>query len=169
MDDRTEQMDDLQLVAMPSAVGCAEMFVRFSLTEWSLRPLRDVAGEAVRRMTEAVVNTADPGTPGMMVARVRLTGGNLVLEIESPRPCLRVPEAPMGGRSGEDAVGPGQYVLWLTIPLPGGMDATSVPLPRRQRRPSPEAARLAAEEQAGAPADPDVLGRILFGLNRHEK
>src|SRR5579885_2638595 len=39
----TTQIDDLQLIALPSAVNCAEMFVRFTVTEWSLRPLADEA------------------------------------------------------------------------------------------------------------------------------
>ena len=172
MTDRTEQMDDLQLVALPSAVGCTEMFVRFSLTEWKLRSMRDNAAAAAGRLAQAVVDAAEPGSPGMITARVRLSGGNLVIEVESSRPA-RAPSAPAGGRCGADDLGPGRHMLWLTMPLPGGMDAGAVPLPRRQRRPSPEAARLAAEEEAGAPPDPDVLGRILYGLNgsqsRHQK
>ena len=39
MNNQTSQVDDLRLVATPSAVNVAEMFVRFSLMEWSLRPL----------------------------------------------------------------------------------------------------------------------------------
>ncbi|WP_424185324.1 ATP-binding protein [Actinokineospora sp. G85] len=171
MTDRTEQMDDLQLVALPSAVGCAEMFVRFSLTEWKLRSMRDDAGAVAADLARAVVAAADPDQPGIITARVRLSGGNLVIELESARP-VQAPTAPPGGRSGVDDLGPGRHMLWTMMPLPGGMDAGAVPLPRRQRKPSPEAARLAAEEAAGThPPDPDVLGRILYGLNssKHQK
>ncbi|OLR95030.1 hypothetical protein [Actinokineospora bangkokensis] len=173
MTDRTEQMDDLQLVALPSAVGCAEMFVRFSLTEWKLQPMRERAAALAGAVTRQVVEAAaGDEQPGMITIRVRLSGGNLVVEVESAHE-VAAPPTPEGGRSGLDHLGPGRYMPWLTIPLPGGMDAGAVPLPRRTRKPSPEAARLAREEEAGAPPDPDVLGRILYGLNgtqsRHQK
>ncbi|SDC42030.1 ATP-binding protein [Actinokineospora iranica] len=167
MNDRTEQMDDLQLVALPSAVGCTEMFVRFSLTEWALRPMREAASEVARAMAEAVVAAADPAGPGMMIARVRLSGGDLIMEIESPRE-VRAPAAPPGGHTGVVDLGAGRCLLWASLPLPGGMEASAVPLPRRQRRPSQAAAIEAAREPVDT--DPDVMQRILYGLaSRHDR
>ncbi|WP_436496156.1 ATP-binding protein [Actinokineospora sp. HUAS TT18] len=162
MNDRTEQVDDLQLVAMPSAVGCAEMFVRFSLTEWSLRDMRDTAAEAARVITEAVVSTANPATPGMVTARVRLSGADLIFEVETPR-AVAAPAIPGVHRTGTTQIGPGRYVVWCALALPSGMSASAVPLPRRQRKPSQAARQVAPEEPMTT--DPDVMRRILFGLN----
>ncbi|PPK65351.1 ATP-binding protein [Actinokineospora auranticolor] len=163
MNNRTEQMDDLQLVALPTAVGCTEMFVRFALTEWKLRPMRDEAALAGRRLAEAVVGAADQANPGMLTARVRLTGGDLVIELETPR-VVRVPAVPDGPRVGVTELGHGRYLLWASLALPGGMNASSVPLPRRQRRPSPAAAIEAAREPLKDNTD-EVMQRILFGLS----
>ncbi|HVK23579.1 MAG TPA: ATP-binding protein [Actinokineospora sp.] len=162
MNDRTEQVDDLQLVALPSAVGCAEMFVRFSLTEWSLREMRDVAAQAARVITEAVVAAAHPAAPGMVTARVRLSGADLIFEVETPRP-VQAPAIPGVARAGATQIGPGRFVVWCALALPSGMSASAVPLPRRQRKPS-QAAKVSAPEEPMT-TDPDVMRRILFGLN----
>ncbi|GLZ39042.1 ATP-binding protein [Actinokineospora sp. NBRC 105648] len=162
MNNRTEQMDDLQLVALPTAVGCTEMFVRFSLTEWKLRPMRDAAAEVARQLAQAVVGAVDQGSAGMLNARVRLTGVELIIEIETPR-VVRVPVVPDGPRVGVTELGAARYLLWASLPLPGGMDASAVPLPRRQRRPSPAAAIEAARDPL--PEDHnDVMQRILYSL-----
>ncbi|GAA3038855.1 ATP-binding protein [Actinokineospora globicatena] len=163
MNDRTEQMDDLQLVALPTAVGCTEMFVRFSATEWNLRPMRDAAAQAGRALAQAVVGAANPANPGMLTARIRVAGPDLVIEIETPR-VARTPAIPDGPRVGVTDLGDGRYLLWASLPLPGGMNASAVPLPRRQRRPSPAAAIEAAREPLHDDGD-DVMQRILFGLS----
>lgn len=163
MHDGTEQVDDLHLVALPSAVGCAEMFVRFSLTEWSLRDMRDLGAETARALTKAVVAAADPAAPGMMTARARLSGGDLVIEIEPPYP-VKVPPVPAGARAGVLDIGGGRTMLWAAIALPSGMSASAVPLPRRQRRPSSQTVRgNPPDEPIGA--DEETMQRILFGLN----
>ncbi|CRK55977.1 hypothetical protein [Alloactinosynnema sp. L-07] len=162
MNDRTEQVDDLQLVALPSAVGCAEMFVRFSLTEWSLRDMRDIAARAARAITEAVVASANPAAPGMVTARVRLSGADLIFEVETPR-AVPTPAIPGVMRAGTAQVGPGRFVVWCALALPSGMSASAVPLPRRQRKPSQAARAVAPDEPMTT--DPDVMRRILFGLN----
>ncbi|WP_026423697.1 hypothetical protein [Actinokineospora inagensis] len=162
MNNRTEQMDDLQLVALPTAVGCTEMFVRFSATEWKLRPLRDAAAEAGRNLAKAVVAAVDPARPGMLTARIRVAGPDLVIEIETP-PVVRVPPVPDGPRVGVTQLGVGRYLLWASLPLPAGMSASAVPLPRRQRKPSPAAAIEAARDPLPDDGD-DVMQRILFGL-----
>ncbi|MDQ3402295.1 MAG: ATP-binding protein [Actinomycetota bacterium] len=162
MSDRTEQVDDLHLVAMPSAVGCMEMFVTFSLTEWALRDMRELAGQVGRELAAAVVAAADQAAPGMITARIRVSGDELVIELESPQP-VPVPASPPGGRAGAGEVGPGRYIVWCTLPLPVGMTAANVPLPRRQRKPSQAAAEAVPEEPMST--DSDVMARILFGLN----
>lgn len=163
MHDRTEQVDDLHLVALPSAVGCAEMFARFSLTEWSLRDLCDLGADTIRALTKAVVSSADPDAPGMMTVRARLSGGDLVIEIEPPH-AVQAPAVPAGARAGVLDIGGGRSMLWAAIALPSGMSASAVPLPRRQRRPSAQTVRgNPPDEPIGA--DAETMQRILFGLS----
>jgi len=38
---QTAQVDDLTLIALPTAVNCADLFVRFTLGEWRLRNMVD--------------------------------------------------------------------------------------------------------------------------------
>ncbi|MGQ0837810.1 ATP-binding protein [Actinokineospora sp.] len=163
MNDRTEQVDDLHLVALPSAIGCTEMFVRFALTEWALRGMRDVAAQVARALAGIVVSTADPAKPGMITARVRLSGGDLIIEIETARP-VPPPQTPQGVRTGAMELEPGRHVVWCTLPLPGGMNAAAVPLPRRQRRPSELTAQGTGLDDPMT-MDPEVMQRILYGLN----
>jgi hypothetical protein len=166
----TTQVDDLQLVALPNAVNVAQMFVRFALGEWSLRGMSDDAAEVIGSLVSAAVRAADQKTPEMITVRLRLESMSLVVEVEDrhpPRPDgdTGVPEGLQGGvipRHG------GGRLLWCELPLPSGMTAAAVPLPKRERRPSPEAKRLA---DAGEPVgvDPQVIERIMTALSRHER
>ncbi|MGH3427255.1 MAG: hypothetical protein ACRDQZ_06765, partial [Mycobacteriales bacterium] len=54
-------------------------------------------------------------------------------------------------------------LVWCELPLPAGTSATAVPLPRRERRRSPEAERLADQPDE---VDPQLINRILLSLNR---
>src|SRR5581483_1388794 len=54
-------------------------------------------------------------------------------------------------------------VLWCQMPLPPGLTASSVPLPRRERRRSPAAELLGDEPDD---VDPQFMQRVLQGLNR---
>lgn len=170
MNPETTQMDDIRLVALPTAVNCAEMFVRFALTEWSLRSMMDEASDVVRELTDAAVEVADQKTPAFITVRARVTGDRLVVEVESSRP-TRPPaelDGPNGWRAGILEVRGGQ-VAWCELPLPGGMDASSVPLPRRHHRRAARAPEPVAETPVGdlrqtSDVDEDVMRRILFGL-----
>jgi hypothetical protein len=162
VNDNTSQVDDLRLVATPSAVNVAEMFVRFSLLEWSLRPLVDQATQVTRHMVAAVVDNAAPGHAGFMTVRMRLCGDGLVIEVEDERVATRPRVAPEVARTRIGVV-PTAYGtrLWSELPLPLGMNASSVPLPRREQRRSPAAEAL-ADEPVGV--DPQVMRRILSAL-----
>jgi hypothetical protein len=135
----TAQMDDLVLVALPSAVNCAELFVRFALTEWSLRGLLDEATHAARQLVNAAVVNADPRSPGFLTVRLRLEGDRLVIEVDDGR------------------------LAWHELPLPTGMSAAAVRLPRREQRRSPAAERLGDEPSE---VDPQVIQRIFTALSR---
>lgn len=172
MNPETTQVDDLQLVALPTAVNCAELFVRFALTEWSLKVLLNDAADVARDLVSAAVDVADQRAPGLITIRVRLHHDCLVIEVESA--ATSAPKAgsssPDGRRTGVvDLPGRGQ-LAWYELPLPGGMDASAVPLPRRQHRraATAETGRQQKLEELGqaTDVDADVMRRILFGLNR---
>jgi hypothetical protein len=163
------QVDDIKLVALPTAVNCAEMFVRFALSEWSLKVMLDGACDVVRELTTAAVEVADQRSPTLITVRARVHGDRLVVEVESARP-TRPPtnlNGPNGWRAGVLPLRNGQ-LAWCELPLPGGMDASAVPLPRRNHR------RAAAEPvdepladlRHTSDVDEDVMRRILFSLNR---
>lgn len=161
---QTAQVDDLQLVALPTAVSCAAMFVQFALGEWSLEAIETVAVQAARSMAAASVEAADPRVPGPLTVRVALRGEFLAVEVQdgaSPR--ATGPRLPAGVHDGGvgSARGGGR-VMWCEVALPEHMAAASVPLPQRERRPSPAAAALGDEPAV----DPELMERILHGLSR---
>jgi hypothetical protein len=166
----TTQVDDLQLVALPTAVNCAELFVRFALTEWSLKVLLDDAADVARDLVSAAVDVADQKAPTLITVRLRLHHDCLVIEVESA--ATSAPTAgsssPDGRRTGVVDLGPRGQLAWYELPLPGGMNASAVPLPRRQHRRSAEADRQQKLEELSqaSDVDADVMRRILFGLNR---
>ena len=169
MNPETTQVDDIKLVALPTAVNCAEMFVRFALSEWSLKVMLDEATDVVRELTDAAVEAADPRAPSLITVRARVHGDRLVVEVEGTRR-TRPPtnlNGPNGWRAGVVELRHGQ-LAWCELPLPGGMDASAVPLPRRHHR---KAAGQPPEEpfqdlRHTSDVDEDVMRRILFGLNR---
>jgi hypothetical protein len=164
---QSTQVDDLQLVALPNAVNVAQMFVRFAVSEWSLRPMADDAAEVVAGLVGTAVREAGQEIPEMITVRIELDGESLVIEVEDQHLAVQgtKPGAPSGLRCGVAPRRGGGRVLWCELPLPGGMTADSVPLPKRERRPSPEAKRLADEgEPMGV--DPQVIERIMTALSR---
>lgn len=163
----TVQVDDMQLIALPSAVNCADLFVRFTLAEWRLRPLTEETGLVARALTEAAVAVNDPNSPSMITLRLRLRGDCLVVEIEDSN-LVGLPAAHEleGRRSGVDRP-PGRGTLaWCEVALPPGMTAAAVPLPRRERRKSAAAALVNDE---GPEVAPEVIERILLGLNKAQQ
>jgi hypothetical protein len=158
LDSQTQQVDDLRLVALPSAVNCAEIFVQFTLAEWALQTLQDDTIRLARHLVSGSVERSDPDRPGMMTVRLRLTGNDLVVEVEADR--AGPPPQGAGRRGGLATLTNGQELAWCTVALPRGVSAPSVPLPRRTRRPSPAAAELGPPDDV----DDEVLRRIMFGL-----
>lgn len=199
---QTAQVDDIRLVALPSAVNCTELFVRFSLTEWSLKEMLDEASDVAKQLVLAVIEKTDPRSPGFVTVRLRLSGDVLLAEVEDDQIGFAHAGAPQvrGKRTGAVPLQWGKLV-WCELPLPEGMSAKSVRLPRRgDRRPmtspvqaqfpealhTPEApvpfgepvgarAHAAATGQGGrhlpdrqSPIDPDLVDRVLVGLQRRE-
>ncbi|MFB9909432.1 ATP-binding protein [Allokutzneria oryzae] len=146
MNSDTTQVDDLQLIALPSAVNCTDLFVRFALSEWSLRPMVEETSRAACQLVTEVVDNADPRAPGLITVRLRVCGDRLVVEVDDGRLVSR------------------------ELPLPAGLTGSSVPLPRRERRRSRAAEQISAEQpvHGGAEIGHEVMQRILFGLNRDQ-
>ncbi|KAA2258029.1 ATP-binding protein [Solihabitans fulvus] len=166
MDSHTAQVDDLRLVALPNAVSCADMFVRFSLAEWSLRLMQDEAIYVTCHLVAAVVDHSDPRAPGFITVRLRLRGDCLVIEVEDDHPSPTIPSPVLNGRrAGVLPVRGRGTLVWCELPLPAHLTAAAVPLPQREPRRSPAAE---AERLAGEPTgvDPAIMERILYGLSR---
>lgn len=161
----TAQVDDLRLIALPTALNCTEIFVRFTLSEWSLRPLADEAAQTTGTMVEAAVAAADQSSPGFLTIRLRLRGDCLVIEVEDE--IAGGPPAPLkeleGIRTGVEPLEGRGHRRWCELALPSGMSASAVPLPRREKRRSPAAEALGDEPDE---LDPQVMQRLLTGLNR---
>ena len=79
---QTAQVDDLTLIALPTAVNCADLFVRFTLGEWRLRNMTAECSAVACALVEAAVESADPKTSRLITLRLRLSGDYLVVELE---------------------------------------------------------------------------------------
>ena len=160
---QTAQVDDLQLIALPSAVNCTDLFVRFTLAEWSLRAMEDEAAQAASQVVSASVEGADSNKPGLLTVRLRLRGDCLVIEVEDGQATAPA-EAPSvtGGQSGVEPRDEGGNRVWCELPLPTGVNASAVPLPQREKRRSPAAEQMSDETEE---VDPAVMQRLLSGLS----
>ena len=78
---QTAQVDDLTLIALPTAVNCADLFVRFTLGEWRLRNMIGECSAVACALVEAAVESADPKTSRLITLRLRLSGDYLVIEV----------------------------------------------------------------------------------------
>jgi hypothetical protein len=168
--DQTAQVDDLRLVALPSAVNCAELFVRFTLTEWHVPQIIDDVRETAKRMVLAVISTVVEGAdPTMITIRLRLRGSTVVVELQDDRssPRLVVPRSLGNKASGIETLSRGRQLIWCELPLPTGMDATVVPLPRRGTTRAAAPPRSKEIDEA-IDLNNDVMQRILDGLRRDD-
>ncbi|OLT43103.1 histidine kinase [Saccharomonospora sp. CUA-673] len=169
MSTHTAQVDDIRLVAVPSALNCAAMFAEFSLSEWQLPMLRETTSEAVRTLVQNVLDHAQ-GRTGFVSVRLRLKGDCLVIEVEDDQLANAHDDAPVieGRRTGAMPVQGRGKLVWCEIPLPPGMSATQVRLPHRGERRNlpPEAAAAAPEPPSNV--DPSLADRVLVGLKNRE-
>lgn len=159
---QTTQVDDLRLVALPSAVNCAEMFVRFALAEWRLRELITEATRITRHLVSASVDGSRSASPRFLTVRLRLHGDALVIELDDD---LRGEPPELPGAQINAVTLPGaRRNVWSELPLPTGMSADAVPLPQRAPQRTPVVEHTA--EQPRLDADSQILQRVLYGLNR---
>ncbi|NHD16833.1 MULTISPECIES: hypothetical protein [unclassified Actinopolyspora] len=165
MDTEIAQTDDLRLVALQSAVNCTDMFVRFTLSEWSLRPMTEDATRVATRLVSAVVERSNTNAPGFVSVRLRIHGNNLVIELEDDQPVLpaTVPSDLAGVHTEVVSSGERPRILRCELELPQGMRASDVPLPRREPK------RSQSSEQPENPSedvDPQVMERLLSSLSK---
>jgi hypothetical protein len=139
---QTAQMDDLVLVALPTAVTCTELFVQFALSEWSLLEMQGQVKQVARDLVNAVVANNDPRAPRFLTVRLSLAGGSLTIEVED----------------GE--------ISWRELPLPGGLSAEAVQLPRRSRQRKAALPESPVDEAPSSDVDPDVIRRVFAALSR---
>ncbi len=167
MNTSTAQVDDLRLIALPSAVNCTDMFVRFSLSEWSLPSLYETATQLASQLVTAAVDSANPKSPGLITVRLRLSGEALRIEVEDEEAAEPPEMSPhlADGRCGSRARTDGGCVAWCELDLPTGLSANSVPLPRRNPKRS-EQAETPAEKTSEI--DPEVIQRLLTGLSKFD-
>lgn len=167
MHDQTAQVDDLRLVATPSALNCADLFVKFTLIEWQVPTMVDEVSDTARALVQAVVTSVDEKADlSMITLRLRLRGGVLAVEIEDLRrsaPTVVLPRALRRVNCGVEPLAGGRQLLWAELPLPTGMDATVVPLPRRG---TTKAAAVVADEAEEEDVDVETMQRILNSLRR---
>lgn len=176
-------MDGQLLAALPSAVGCARRFIRFTLERWRLFGLIDSAETVVAELvTDAVAATGiDVEHPGyldlyekqlnLVDLRVHLTDTHVVvlvwdIDTKPPRPREPAPERP---RTRNFYLPPhGGKVVWIALeipvaPLHGEPRRTALPrragYPRRPIPPTPI-------HPVKAMTDPVLLERVRDGLNR---
>ncbi|GAB2970308.1 hypothetical protein LWP59_14820 [Amycolatopsis acidiphila] len=159
---QTTQVDDLRLVALPSAVNCAEMFVRFALAEWSLRELVGEATRITRHLVSSSVEGSKTGAPRFLTVRLRVHGDALVIELDDDL-TGEPPELP-GAQINAVTLPGARRNVWSELPLPTGMSAAAVPLPQRSRNRTPPVEHTS--EQPRVDADSQILQRVLYGLNR---
>jgi len=155
------QVDDLRLVALPSAVNCAEMFVRFALIEWSLRPLIDEATLVGRHMVKSSIAGATASRPRFLTVRLRLHGDCVVIELDDDQPG-EPPELDGWTISAVSLPG-GRRNVWCELPLPTG---TTAALPRRAPVRAPAGDYRPPEQPSVDARDSQILQRVLYGLNR---
>lgn len=168
MNPNTAQVDDLRLIALPSAVNCTDMFVRFSLSEWSLPSMTDTATQLASQLVTAAVDSADAQSPGFITIRLRLSGESLLIEVEDEQASEPPAMSPTlaNGRCGARPRPDGGSVAWCELELPTGLSADSVPLPRRSPKRT-ENSETPAEETAEI--DPEVIQRLLTGLSKFDR
>lgn len=163
----TAQVDDLRLVALQSAVNCTDLFVRFQLTEWSLLEMFDDVAAAARDLVQAVVDKTAADAPGFVTVRLRLSGDCLLVEVEDDQVARAHDEAPVvrGRQTGAVPLEGRGKLVWCELPLPPGLTAERVRLPRRDQRRS----QVPEHPDGEAPGpDPEVVDRVLVGLQRRE-
>jgi hypothetical protein len=166
VDPQTTQVDDLRLVALPTAINCADMFVRFALREWNLRQLQDETSHVACELVATVVERNSEIVPGFLTLRLRLHGDCLVVEVEDNEVLPPVIPDTLAGRKGGAMANPaGGNLMWCEVALPTGLNAEGVPLPRRERRKPPTSAS-GGHEQDTADVDDEFFERLLTKLHR---
>lgn len=173
----------LTLVALPSAVSCAQIFVRYNLGEWDIDSadievvellVSELVTSAVEKREKAGSPATHPDAPSSLIAiRMRITRPMVVVEIWDSSATASTDSFDAGGRhsllrmrSMSTPVnyyrpGRGGMTAWFELNICGAVSDTNAgrpALPRRTRSREPV--------RQPAPIAPDLalLTRVLEGL-----
>lgn len=163
--------DSLTLVATHAAIGCAQMFVSYTLYQWNARFVEDDALLAVTELVTSAVKVTSVmdehlrwwDLDHLNLIRVRLLGmdASIVIEVWDSDP---EPPELMNPRWHCLQPRSGGKVVWCELAfhrrsstMPDQTQEQSLLLPRRKPRPSPR--RPIATEK-----DPELLRRVIDGL-----
>lgn len=175
--------DEQLLAALPSAIGCARRFVRFTLERWRLFDLIDIAETAVAELVRDAVAATGVTVEhpsyldlydkhlNLVALQLHLTDIHLVIQVwdADPTPPWPREPAPEQARSLRFYLTPlGGKVVWVALEIPAALrneEAHRPALPRRAgypRRPIPPA----PARPVRAMTDPVLLERVRDGLRR---
>jgi len=181
MRDQPRFVDTLDLVALPTAVAVARMFIADTLTRWHALFVEDYMETLAVELVTLSVSATRPaeGTSWTDIAelnpiKLRLLGyrRHIVFEVTDVHDeALVLPNDryvdESAGLGLVDAladrwgsfVAPRGRVIWAELAV---YARTQAGLPKREREPSPSSPHSAA--QSANPADPELLRRIRDGL-----
>jgi hypothetical protein len=186
-----DRSDEQVLSALPSAVGCAQRFARYTLEQWQLQGLAEQAEAVVATLVgDAVARTGivveHPGyadlygkTLNLLAVRLRVIGERVLIEVRDddaappwPRdekePVAQPGHRTLGARRvgyGLGSTGGTVARFELDISLAGTLDDTQ-PLGLPLRIPARLRPVAAPDRSIDVERDPHVLRRVLNGLHQ---
>lgn len=176
-------VDRLDLAALPTAVSCAQVFTKLTLTAWGASLIIDDALVIVSALVRNAVETTGVTDPNprwselddLKLISVRLVAleSSVVIEVWDADPYPPpIKSEEVDAESGRElhlipltAHSYGSYpkgtgkVVWAELIVAPRSAQIPPPLPRRQRRSIPEAPSPIPRQQ-----DPEILRRVIEGL-----
>ena len=175
-------VSELRLAALPTAVVCAQLFTKYTLQEWRLYELIEMAERLTTELVTNAVRTTGITDPNprwielhdlrLLLVRMHLVEQSLIIEVADSEPTLEVESGralfavqSMSQRWNYYQPRSGGKVVWCELALPmsrNALDQTQEiarPLPRRVPKPHPE-----PPEPIEVMDDPNMLRRVWDGL-----
>jgi len=167
--------DRLKLAALPTAVGCSKLFIKYTLDAWQLGHLIEAAELLISELVTSAVKATGITEPNprwtelddlkLIAIRLRRTETSIFIEVWDSEPTPPVIPARVGHQWHYYHPQRGGKVVWCELPIlsPRLEDTQQMRpvLERRVRRPVPPSVK-----PVHAIEDPDLLRRVLEGLKR---
>ncbi|SDP98490.1 ATP-binding protein [Lentzea jiangxiensis] len=175
MREKPRFIDSLELVALPTAVAVARMFISDTLKRWQALFIEDyVAAVAVELVTLSVEQTGGAKVPSLIILRMLGYRRHIVFEVtdlhDEALQLSAEADVPEGRGLGlVDAfadrwgsfISPRGRVNWAELAVYG---RTAAGLPLRDPQPIPELSNV--PDKPALTGDLDLIRRILDGLNK---